>query len=210
MRERFRYRSFKLNDKYIICACPLEQHTETASWGAAAGCSKVGCLLNTTVTHVQYLFSFCNLHIIAQWNPSNLLYTLWHLWFTFWLCSAKPDAVRDMWDVEENRERKAEGGEREWLLMLGLFYKYSSPICRRHPHVCQTQLFVLSLSLWANKLIYNTAKEKQTENCQHRWSFEEGQMIKSVRFNNNLTTSVLILSPSLLVDGRKGKKNSKH
>lgn len=69
--------------------------------------------------------------------------------------------------------------------------------CCQHPHVCQAGLFVLSLSLQANKVIYNAAKENQADNCQHRWFFEEEQMIKSVRFNSKLTTALLFLPDSL-------------
>lgn len=90
--------------------------------------------------------------------------------------------------------------------MPGLLYEYSTPICRQHPHICQAGLFVLLLSLRANKP--HAAVEKRTENCQHRRFFEEEQMIKSVRFNNKLTVPVLFLSPSLPVDGGKGRENS--
>lgn len=56
--------------------------------------------------------------------------------------------------------------------MLGLLYEYSIPICRQHQHGCQAGLFVLSLSLQANKLERNTGEDKQAADCQAFFFFE--------------------------------------
>lgn len=127
--------------------------------------------------------------------------SFWHLWFTLWLCSAKPDEVRvEMWRRGTEQERGKRGGRR---YARACFFFFTSTVLQ---FVVNTHMsvrpgsFVPALSLRANKLIYNSAKGKQTENCQHRcffFFFEEEQMIKSVRFTNKLTTSVLFLSPSL-------------
>lgn len=114
----------------------------------------------------------------------------------------------EMWN--RTGKRKEEGGQHEWLLCSACFtstvlqfvvntYAPVGPgclCCRCHSE--QTCWYIMQL------------EEKQTENCQHRWSYEEEQMIKSVRFNNKLTTSVLFLSPSPLVDGRKSTENREH